>query len=562
MSTGQAKPKTVKTEKVDKTPKPFSPTIIVNFLNNYYRNVAMKNKNKDPKSVPPNLTFKTFNEKKAEKQAPFTIDLADYIGLGAFVEVCKSWSDKPFEDIIERTFDMKLRACLDVAKTFKTNVPTDDPDKPNAFNFLIDQLGFDRKQMLDITDYIDAISSFFNNADKLKTKIFNATFPHDNHDAELDPTGVNVIYLQHVSKFHDEVLDMIINQGLNEAEIVSEVQRAYIAAYQEANADKYKDKDREKEKDKKKQFQRLLIQLAYPKIVEMVLSPSIVEDKKGRDSADSKWINALKVVEGKGFKETTNDLTTEEKRAIKSLVKELNVVRGFIKIVEGGKNARELVCDEEGKPIEAGKVQRENSKGVVKDVAIHETKAVKVDFKKCLQSYKLKYSRFEKFFNGWKQQLTNVDKLGERQQFELFVRYLIASVKLIKTELGYAAPLKMFINDIKKDAIFKFNKNLKADLEKLIEQAGEAKADEIDALVTAHFAGWRYINSPKTYDPSELGVYGKIGRYIARTIKKEYREAIGIAIVGFIQEQIRLLSTKYGKKRDVQIYIRVRQSWE
>ena len=355
---------------------------------------------------------------------------------------------------------------------------------------------------------------------------------------------------------------MIINQNMDEAEIVAEVQRLFTAAYQENNIGKVKDKDKDKEKEKKKQFQRLLVQLANPKILEMVMKPQITEDKKGRDTVDSKWINSLKVVEGKGFRETPNDLTTEEKRVIRSLVKELNIVRSFIKIVEGGKRAREIVFDGEGKAIENGTVQRKNGKGETKNIVVHQTRQVKADFKKCLQEYHTKYDKFVKFYSSWKQQIDAVDKNDSKKLFDLFIRYLIASVRLVKRELYYVMPLKMFTNDIKKEVIFKFNKTLKADLEKYINQTAEARPEEINELVKIHFGNWKYINSPKTYDPSELGVYGKIGRYIARNIKKEYREAIGIAMVGYMQEQIQLLSAKYSKKHDLPIFIRVRQSWE
>ena len=540
--------------------KPFSSTVVVNFLNNYYRNVAMKKR--DDKNFQ-SISFKTFNEKKEldrieenkklepekqkeSKQLPFTIDLADYEGLGAFVETCKKWHDKNFKDVIEATFDMRLRGCLDVAKIYKTN----DPKLQNAFEVVIAQLGFDKSNMMRIDDYIKGVSSFFENTDKLKTKIFNSTFPHDSHDAELDPSGVNVIYLQHVSVFHDEVLDLLINKHLSESDILGEVQKLFAKSFVEQN--------RVSEPEAQAKLQRLVQQLMNTKLIDIVLNPPAVETKK-REIIDPKWLEDLRVVEKKGRKlvETEELLTTEEKKAVKSLLRELFIVKSFIKIVQGGQNARELVLDEDGKLILTGEVERKGKK-----VQVHQTKPVNADLSECLQHYKETYELVTKFYNDWKKQIERAKSFDERGKYELFLRYFISAVKFARDELGYQQPLKNFINDIKKDVLFKFNKSLRVELEKLISTKDAVKPEEVEALAEKHFANWSYINSPKTYDPNDMNIYGKIGKYCTVPIKKEYRIAVGIAIVAYIQDQIKLIATRYNKKRDLQIFIRVRQSWD
>lgn len=526
------------------TPKQFSSTVIVNFLNNYYRNVAMKNRN--DKSFQ-SINFKTFNEKKANKQLPFTIDLADYEGLGAFVETCRKWHDKNFKDVIEATFDMRLRGCLDVAKIYKTN----DPKLQNAFEFVIEQLGFNKSSMMSIDDYINGVSSFFENKDKLKTKIFNSTFPHDSHDPELDPSGVNVIYLQHVSIFHDEVLDLLINKHLSETNILSEVQKLFAKRFVEQN------RVADSEPDEQATFQRLVQQLMNGKIIDIVLNPPATETKK-REIIDPKWLEDLRVIEKRGKKlaETDEKLTVDEKKAVKALLRELFIVKSFIKIVQGGQNARELVLGDDGKLILEGEVERKGKK-----IQVHKTKPVDVDLSECLNNYKSTYDLVTKFYDDWRKQIERSRAFDERGKYELFLRYFVSAVQFVRDELGYQQPLKNFINDIKKDVSLKFNKTLRVELEKLINTKGAVKPEEIEALAEKHFANWAYINSPKTYDPSDMNIYGKIGKYCAVPIRKEYRIAVGIAIVAFIQEQIKLLATRYNKKKDLQIFIRVRQSW-
>ena len=65
-----------------------------------------------------------------------------------------------------------------------------------------------------------------------------------------------------------------------------------------------------------------------------------------------------------------------------------------------------------------------------------------------------------------------------------------------------------------------------------------------------------FINSPKTYDPNDLTVYSKIGKFCQLDIRKEYRVAIGIAIVAYIQQQIQLIQAANRKKKEIQLYIK------
>ena len=90
----QQSPKSQKTPKAPKAPKaqktsaakvekPFSPTIVTNFLNNYYRNIAMK----DPKKQ--NISFKVAPTDGELKPQQLSIDLKDYLGLRVFNDTYK-----------------------------------------------------------------------------------------------------------------------------------------------------------------------------------------------------------------------------------------------------------------------------------------------------------------------------------------------------------------------------------------------------------------------------------------------------------------------------------------
>ena len=525
--------------------KPFSPTVITNFLNNYYRNAAMKNPNEQ------SINFKVYptDEKARVNQQALTINLFDYQGLLDFIETYKIAIEKDpeikFENIIDLTFDMKLRACLDNARVFKTN----DKSKLNTFQeFIIPQLGFNTDNTMNITDYINGVSSYFANDAKLKTKIYNLVFPHDSHDPNKLPVGVNVIYLQHVSKYHDEVLNFVINNEYDDEHVLLEVQKLFAKEFNGSPEVK--------------------LQLLNPKIAKTILNPPMIT-VRGKKTVDQKWVDELKAVEQGGTKrkpelvESERLLTAEEVKAIKLLNRELLIVKSFIKIIQGGKNSRHV---------------EKNSAG--EDVAVPDV----VNLKESLNEYNRVYNETRKFFEDWKQtiqsELARIDVEKEKvkytteekdekiienmiqeaedeQQYELFLKYFVSAVRFIHNKLHYSQPFKTFINDVKKDVVYKFNKGLRSKLEELVAQEAEPTEEQFKELAAKHFKEWRFINSPKTYDPNDLNIYSKIGKFCGLTIKKEYRVAIGIALVAFIQEQIALLKAGNKRKKELQVYIKV-----
>ena len=538
--------------------KKFSPTIIINFLNNYYRNI-----NSSDDSHKQSIVFKSYPNKSTTFNKA-TIDLYKYQGLLDFIETYKKMPNEDYSKIIERVFDLKLHTCLDVADKYKTN----DKKKLNVFQeFIIPQLEFGKKREVSIQDFINAIDAFFENDAKIKTKIYNSVFPHDTHHSDELPKGVNVIYLQHISKFHDEILDMVINKDMSDLSILIECQKIFSNNHKIFDSKNIAPDIRE----------RTLTQMINPKIAEVVLNPPMVQDKRGNNMVDPKWIDKLHACaynkKSRKFVELDEFLSNKEKKNVRELVRELTIAKSFIKIIRGGANARRLVKD---------KTIKRDKDGNEVEVEVERTEPVNVNFKECLEQYKSIYADTRKFYEKWKKIINdeyakiklNKEKVrndetdeakanelvreeGERLTYELFLRYFIEAVKFVKSKFNYTTPLKTFINDIKKDIMFKFNKNLRTKINEKIEQDEPVSHEEIAELAKDYYREWMFLNSPKTYDPTELSIYSKIGKFCGVPIKKDYRIAIGIAIVAYIQEQIKIIRAIYSKKREIQVYIKV-----
>lgn len=535
--------------------KKFSPTIITNFLNNHYRNATAE----DEQSI----VFKNYPTKSdiPETAKKFIIDLYDYQGLIDFITIYKQLPNEEYTNIIERIFDLKLHACLDIADKYKTN----DKKCINVFKeFVIPQLGFGEKNTTTIQSYINAISSFFENDTKLKTKIYNSVFPHDTHRSDELPKGVNVIYLQHISKYHEQVLDYVIEKGKKLNEVLIEIQKDFTQNYKFPKT------------LSKAEIDRAKLQLLNQKIIELVINPPMIKDKHGNNVIDNKWIDNLCVlIIKKGAKQPTETdelINLEERKLVKELVRELMIVKSFVKIINGSQNARKLIKKT---------VKKVDADGNERIEILESAEPMEVNLKACLKQYKDTYKKTVNFYNTWKKTLqtqlakieiekkkvdkgdeTDEDKINQliqeeedRLTYELFLRYFIESVKFVKDTFNYSTPLKTFTNDIKSKVVFKFNKTLRAKILEMIDK-NEISEDEFTELAREHCKDWMFLNSPKTYDTNDLNVYSKIGKFCGVQIKKDYRIAIGIAIVSFIQEKVQLIKAAHSKKHEIQIYIK------
>lgn len=484
--------------------KKFSPTIVTNFFNNHFRNIdLMCDQNSDNEQGLQRITFKNYPVKPDKRPLRNVIDLQDYKGLKDFIEIYETLISKDpniqMSEVIDATFDLKIRSCLDIADTFKIN------RSENVFrSHVIPQLGFSTPKETSINTFIDAINNFFENEDKIKTKIYNAEFPHNVHDNTKEAKGVNVIYLQHISKYHDDVLKMVIEDELDDIEILREIQRKFAMDCDVKGVTDVKEK------------QRIALQVVHPEIAEKIINPPKIPDPKhkGVMITDPKWFENLKVAERKGREiiVTDEEMTPVEKMNVKALVRELNMVESFIRIIKGGHEADPSV-----------------------------------DLHECLAHYRHIYDETRKFYDA--------HKVLKDDSYESFLKYFIETVRFIKNKFNYKAPLKTFINDTKGKVQFKFNKKLRAEIEKAIKK-DKLTDEDINRIATEHKSEWMYINSPKTYDINELSIYAKIGKYANIPIVKDFRIALGIAIVSYIQDQVNIIRAQNSKKHDIVIYIK------
>lgn len=505
----------------------FTPTIVTNFFNNYYRSMdpsedarfkqefttSSKNHKNDVKVS--NVIFKNWSDKVRSKDNVNVIDLRTYRGLNDFKSIYNSCleesgknEDVRMEKIISLTFDLKLHSCLDYADKYKLN-----DDKQIFKNFVIPQLGFKPQSDVSIRQCIEAINSFFENDEKIKTKVYNSEFPHSVHDKSKEEKGVNVVYLQHISRrYHDAVLKMVIQSDMSNEKIIESLQRKFQNDYDfkelsEAKKDAVKNIPAEK--------QSIKAQFLHPEITKNILN----------NTTDDKWIDNLLAVR---FEDDDEDeqvvipdpskrrLSQFEKIAVRRLVSELRIVMSFIKIIRGGKEA---------KP--------------------------ETNLKQCLKSYDKILKETREFYENHKPQDDTI---------ESFLRYFVDSVRFLIPRFNYKkvgtkSPLKSFINDLKGSVQFRFNKKLRVEIEKLLESDRVTDSDIRKVIETCN-DDLQYINSPKTYDINELNIYSKIGKYCGLGISKDYRIAVGVAIVSWIQEKINLIRAFNSKKRDVVIYIK------
>lgn len=520
-----------------KTVAKFSTTVITNFLNNHYRNIDTSRQS---------ITFKNYPVNKSVTDNKPTIDLALYEGVNTFTKMLRDELSvgTPISDIISRVFDLRLRACLDIADNYKQ--PKDNTaDLPNVWrDFVIPQLEYGDRKPITIKSFIEAIDEFFLNDDKLKTKIFNTTFPHATHNPQQLPHGINIVYLQHVSRFHDDILQMYIRDGITDMKAI--LKNVLQSIVKNVDFAKYRLDESAR------------LQLANSLILERVINPIMTTDRRGQQSIDYHWINDLTFIDTKG-KSTGEPLDRRIRNCIRDCIRELMIAKSFVKIVESCKDAKTIVGDGEGDYTVTDK-----------DGKVWNIKQVEVDYAKWYDEYVRRYEVTCQFFEDAKTTIDRaIDDLDrklangqidedehERKLYGLFLRYFVDAVRFAKIELKYAAPMKTFVNNLKRGVTFKFPKQLRCDIKKIIDGEEDVNDDDIDRLAREYHKDWKHINSPKTYDANEVDIYGKIGRYCQAPLRKDHRIAVGVAIISYIQDQIRLIRAEHPKKKDIQIYIR------
>lgn len=532
-----------KTSKASQEPR-LTSNVVAAFLNSYYTNFVTPENQNGAKFV-----FRAVTESNEDKiKGKPVIDINDCDDLAEFNKLCKDAQRKhpnaklskdEMNKIILKVYNGRLRGLLHAAANPVIKPDEENEEKPkkekkekkskkdkdaapeeptprakpapkdNTFEKgIIPALCLGKPKEQSIEGHVDAINDFFNNGEKLRTRVYNLCFPHSLHDTGKDAKGVNIIYLQRISKFHDDVLRQLV-EGVEDREILSFVQSKYIESFKFPLDSKLNEEEREGVK----------LQLRNAEIVTNILTPP----------AESKWIDQLKAIKlgpkGKGQVQTTNPLSKAEKEAVRQLVRELRIVLAFNTLVR--------------KAVEA------NPEGP--------------SLRECYENYSMILTEIAEFHAAHKPKVRN---------HFTFIKFLVESAIFIKSKFGYKENvdpkkpptnhLKLFITELHSKIPFKFNKDIRKSLVAFVNGTEQFDDEKLAEVAEDYKDEWTDLNGPKSYDVSKLDIYAKIGKIVPATLGKQYRVAVGLHIFQFILEQIRIqraLTIK--RKADIAVYIRV-----
>jgi len=158
------------------------------------------------------------------------IDIANYEAIKQFEkdfetkQLTGNDASETVKDIIDNDiYDLTLYSCLKQCEKLDISVESRTKKNKEVYStFLKDkmlhQLWNSSPKNYTIRDYIRVVQSMFDyndkkTNDKLRIKLFNNLFPHGVHDNEKPANNVNVIYLQHISSFHDYIIEEFLNKA-------------------------------------------------------------------------------------------------------------------------------------------------------------------------------------------------------------------------------------------------------------------------------------------------------------------------------------------------------------
>lgn len=523
-------------------------SLLVNFLNNYFANFRFADEF-------PNQTirFRSLTEKNTSAAASkHVIDIAQCEPFTAYSNVCAQLQHahpnaKLTKDelaaITQNVFDGRLRGLLSIAATavIKQDKPkqqrkkassdessdqqTDDKKKQprlpseNAFEkYVLPALQLGKPRAFNAGAYIDALNDFFKNTDKLRLRAYNICFPHSLRK-EGEAVGVNCIYLQRVIRYHEEVLKAIVSNS-NEQNILSFVQSQFVKDF---NADTIK---KGKQTLSPEELIAIKEQLSNPEFIANVLNS---QSQNGK--VDEKWLDsivAIKVLKGGKFQQLERTLSKQEKVAVKRLLSELYSTLSFIKLVRN---------------------------------AFEHNKSF--DPSECYERYIAMLAEIDDFYKSHK------PKSRENKDF---IRYLVESVVFIggNNVFNYGKNhLRCFISDVNSKLPIKLSVAVRSRINEAIagkrvikhdkkEEVTVFKSlDEAIAIVVDEFEkSIQNDDALAAYDVNKLDIYCKIGKFIPAAIGKQYRIAIGILLVQYLLEQIKLQRAMNRKKKDIVIYVK------
>ena len=533
--------------------------VITNFLNNYYTNYKFADSVNGPV-----VRFRTVTSKNADSIASKpVIDVNDCEPFKAYSTVCgrlqkvhpaTKLSKQELTAITAGVYDGRLRGLLEIAanavikppkpaedkKQKKQKQSADEPKekverqpKENAFEkYVLPALRFGTVKEQSIGDNVNAINAFFTNKDKLRTRVYNICFPHAVHNPDKPAKGVNLIYLQHTTKFHDNVLKMLV-ENAGDRDILQSVQSEFIGTF---SVDLLKQKNsKELPKLEKEELESLLTQLANPELITFILNPPTV-NVNGEMKLDGKWIDTLKAIKfgsKKAVVQLERGLTKFERMAVRLLVNELHATLSFVKLVH---NAFAANRDD--------------------------------DINECFEKYNAILADINSFYKEHKPKVNN---------HETFITYLMESVMFIKDLFEYKSPIRGFVTDLitasrnsksgSENVSFKFNNATRKLMDEVVVGFRKEKKDgpqipvtleeQLPKIIDAFKVSWAETSNPLCYDVNKLEIYSKLGKLVPAAIGKQYKVAIGILLVQFLFEQVKLQRAANSKKKELVIYVKL-----
>ena len=524
---------------------------IAHNLNIYFATYDVENK--------PCLKFKAVPHRKGSKiefdldsvASKPLINLNEFGALQAYSNVCEQLqkahpTDKLSKDelaaITAGIYDGRLRGLLEIAS--KAILKSDKPKKAkkeessepkekeqrqqseNAFKkYVIPHLGLGfPKQPQTVAEYFKVINDFFTDEDRLRLRCYNLCFPHAAHNSDPDAKGTNLIYLQHLSQFHDVVLQGFVD-GADDQAILGGVQSDFANGIQrpvlKVRREGKQGFDNVPIDDAA--FERLKFQLRNADIITNFLNPP-----------QSNWIKALTVVKagkgGKGQVSTDEALKPFERNAIKDLLRELHLVLNFLKLIRAAFAA---------KPD--------------RDVA------------ECFDQYQSLLEEIKAFHSQHK---------PKTQNFNTFVKYLVEATLFCKDKFGYRlnsvvkgkdgkpdkqvvkSAISAFAAEIRSGLSFKFNKKIREGLDELVSGAKPLSDENVIAVANIMQAEWNNLSNAYAVDVSDLDFYSKLGKIVPAAIGKQHKIAVGIAMIQYIFDQIKLIQARnQGRKGCITVYV-------
>lgn len=485
------------------------------------------------------------------------ININECVAITSYASVCEQiqkahpeikLSKEELAAITSNTYDGRLRGLLEIAANavIKPDQPKDkkpkksDPEQPkepkeprkpsdNAFKkHVIPYLGLGfPKQQQTIAEYFKVINDFFSDDDRLRLRCFNLSFPHSvrpSHKGDGEAKGTNLVYLQHISKYHDQVLQNFVD-GIDDATILGSIQNEFANSVPRPSL-KVRRENKQGFDDvplDDASFERLKVQLRNADILTNFLTPP-----------NANWVKALTVIKpgkgGKGQVNTDEPLKPYERASIKGLLRELHIVYSFLKLVRAAfeSNPDRNVAD-------------------------------------CFEQYNAHLDDIKGFYKQHK---------PKSQNYNTFVKYLVESVNFCKDKFGYRlngvvkgkngqpdkqvlkSAISAFAVEIKSGLSFKFNKKIREGLDDLVSGAKPLNDDNVIAVANIMQAEWSNLTSAYAVDVSDLDFYSKLGKIVPAAIGKQHKIAVGIAMIQYIFDQIRLIQAKnIGRKGCITVYV-------